>query len=165
MTTKEILAEQFAASYYENHWFVALKNTLNNLTPEQAAWKPENSDNSIWEIVAHLNYYHLAYLERFKGNDYVYPADDNDQTFAGAAEVTAEAWQAEVEQVNSIMTEWRLLIEAADESKFSSPVSTTNDVPWASQLSHVFLHMAHHGGQIVLLRKLQGSWDALKGVS
>jgi hypothetical protein len=57
------------------------------------------------------------------------------------------------------------LIEGADETKFDEAVSATNKARWASLLSQVNLHNAHHGGQIVLIRKLQGSWDASKGVS
>ena len=93
MTTKELLLEQFGASYDENGWFVALKNALQNLTAEQAIWKPENTDNSIWEILAHLNYYNNAYLERFKGNDFVYNISTNDETFSSAENASEEAWR------------------------------------------------------------------------
>ena len=165
MTTKEILLKQFTAAYDENGWFVALKNTLNNLTAQQAAWKTENLENSIWEILAHLNFYNRAYVERFKGIEYVYPTTDNDETFAAADAVSEESWQREVEKFERIMTEWRSLLETADETKFSETVSATNERLWAVLLSHVNLHNAHHGGQIVLIRKLQGSWDASKGVS
>jgi len=34
---------------------------------------------------------------------------------------------------------------------------------WGS--TNINTHNAHHGGQIVLLRKLQGSWDSKGGVS
>jgi uncharacterized damage-inducible protein DinB len=165
MTTKEILLKQFTAAYDENGWFVALKNALNNLTAEQGAWKTENLENSIWGILAHLNFYNRAYLERFKGIEYVYPTTDNDETFAGADAVSEEAWQREVEKFERIMTEWRSLLETANEPKFSETVSATNEMLWAVLLSHVNLHNAHHGGQIVVIRKLQGSWDASKGVS
>jgi uncharacterized damage-inducible protein DinB len=165
MTTKEILLEQFTAAYDENGWFVALKNALNNLTAEQASWKVENLDNSIWEILAHLNFYNEAYLKRFQGIEYVYPTDDNSETFAAGGEISETAWQAEVEKFERIMAEWRGLIEAAGETKFDGTVSATNPAAWGLLLSHVNLHNAHHGGQIVILRKLQGSWDASKGVS
>jgi uncharacterized damage-inducible protein DinB len=164
-TVKSLLLTQFAAAYDENGWFVALKNALADLTAEQAAWKPEHADNSIRETLAHLNYYNFAYLERFKGVDYVYPAADNDATFAGGDDVSEDSWRAELENFDRIMTDWRALIEAAPEEKFDAPVSATNRMPWAELLSHVVLHNAHHGGQIVLLRKLQGSWDRAKGVS
>jgi hypothetical protein len=36
MMPKEVLLEQFTVAYDESSWFVALKNTLNNLTAAQA---------------------------------------------------------------------------------------------------------------------------------
>ena len=165
MTTKETLLEQFTACFDENGWFVALRNAVKNLTAEQAIWKAENLDNSIWEIVHHLNFYNEAYLKRFKGINYVYPTENNDETFASAETVSEEAWQAEIEKFDSIMTEWRSLLEAAEESKFDEAVSATNSSAWGSLLAHVNAHNAHHGGQIVVLRKLQGNWDAKQGVS
>ncbi len=163
MTTKETLLEQFTACYDENGWFVALKNAVKNLTAEQANWKTANFDNSIWEITAHLNFYNEAYLKRFKGIDYVYPTRDNDETFSSAA--ATSDWRAEVERFDRIMSEWRTLLESAESSKFDEAVSATNQSAWGSLLAHVNAHNAHHGGQIVVLRKLQGSWDAKRGVS
>ena len=64
MTTKEILLEQFTAAYDENGWFIALEYALDNLTAEQIIWKTKNSDNSIWEILGHLNFYKEAYFRR-----------------------------------------------------------------------------------------------------
>lgn len=165
MTTKEILLEQFAACYDENGWFVALKNALKNLSAEQAAWKPENSDNSIWEILSHLNFYNERYLKRFKG-ELLPPAEiENNQTFSRSANASDEAWASEVERFESIMSEWRKLLEAASDAKLTQAVSAENQSAWGSVIAHVNTHNAHHGGQIVLLRKLQKSWDASKGVS
>jgi len=157
------LLKQFTDHNNENDWFVALKNAVKDLTAEQADWKTENLDNSIWEIVHHLNFYNEAYLKRFKGIDYVYPTQDNDETFSSAA--TEADWRAEVERFDSIMSEWRTLLEAADNGKFDEAVSATNKSLWSSLLAHVNAHNAHHGGQIVIIRKLQGSWDAKHGVS
>ncbi|HLM01080.1 MAG TPA: DinB family protein [Pyrinomonadaceae bacterium] len=165
MTTKEILLEQFTACYDENGWFVALKNAVENVSAEQAIWKPENSDNSIWEILSHLNFYNEAYLKRFQGIDYVYPTSDNRETFSSAENVSDEAWRAEVERFDAIMSEWRNLLASADESKFKQEVSATNKSLWGSIIAHINVHNAHHAGQIVLLRKLQGAWDNSKGVS
>ena len=165
MTTKEILLEQFTACYDKNGWFVALKNAIENVTAEQAAWKAENSDNSIWEILSHLNFYNEAYLKRFQGIDFAYPTNDNSETFSSAETASEDAWRAEVEKFDSVMSRWRRLLESADEAKFGETVSATNKALWSTLIAHVNAHNAHHGGQIVLLRKLQGSWDASKGVS
>jgi len=162
---KKTLLEQFTACYDENGWFVALKNAVNNLTAEQAIWKTENLDNSIWGILSHLNFYNEAYLKRFKGITVDYSDTENSETFARTDTVSEEAWQAEVEKFDSIMTEWRSLLEAAESSKFHEAVSATNSSAWSSLIAHANAHNAHHGGQIVVLIKLQGSWDTKEGVS
>ena len=165
MSVKDLLVEQFTSCYDENSWFVALKNALSGVTAKEATWKPDNVENSIWEIVSHLNYYNYAYVERFKGVDYQYPVNDNDATFVANENATDEAWANEVAKLDVILTEFRELIRTADKDKFNQPVSATNPAKWSTLISNINTHNAHHGGQIVLLRKLQGSWDSSKGVS
>lgn len=165
MLTKEILLDQFSSCYDENGWFVALKNTLNNLSAKDAAWKPENADNSIWGILAHLNFYNERYLKRFKGESVEKSSLKNSETFANAENASEDSWKREVERFDQIMSDWRKAIESADESKFAQAVSAENESLWAEVVGLINTHNAHHGGQIVILRKLQSSWDASKGVS
>ena len=162
--TKDLIISQFSICYDTNGWFVAVRRALDGVTAEQAAWKPEGTDNSIWESLSHLTYYNYAYLLRFSGVDYEYDITDNDETFR-SGEPTAEAWRAEVAEFDRIMTEWRALIAAADDDKFGAAVSATNHATWAELIANVNAHNAYHGGQILLLRKLQGSWNPEKGVS
>lgn len=162
MSTKTILLGQFTACFDKDGWFVATKNAIAGLTAEQAAWKPEGADNSIHEIINHLNYYNNAYLERFKGNDYEYKAADNDATFD---EGVGGSWDAEVVHFETIMNDWRRQLEAAEEAKFDEFAPPRNESKWKVVISSINTHNAHHGGQIVLLRKLQGSWDSSGGVS
>ncbi len=68
MTTKETLLEQFTACYDENGWFVALKNAVKNLTAEQAIWKTENFDDSIWEIWGRLIFSERSVFKAFQRN-------------------------------------------------------------------------------------------------
>ena len=159
MSEKTILLGQFAACYDKNGWFACLKYCLNGLTAEQAAWKPDGADNSIHEIINHLNYYNHAYLERFRGNDYEYTLADNDATFDEGS-----SWEEEVARFDSIMNGWRDALENADESKFDELVPNSES-KWKAIISSIIAHAGHHGGQIVLLRKLQGSWDSGDGVS
>jgi uncharacterized damage-inducible protein DinB len=53
------------------------------------------------------------------------------------------------------MTEWEKAVEAADDGKLAKN---------ASLIAHVGAHNAYHIGQIVFVRKEQGSWDPEKGV-
>ena len=165
MTDKEFLIDQFTSNYDTDGWFVALGNTFKGLSAENAAWKPDGVDNSIWGIVRHLNFYNERYLKRFKGEPVEESEMENSETFAGAESVSEEAWQAEIERFNRVMSSWRSEFEAAGEEKFLQMYSKENQTTWAEIVGLMNTHHAHHGGQIVILRKLQGSWDASKGVS
>src|SRR5687767_7559614 len=123
MSVKEVLLEQFTACYDIDGWFVALKNALDGVTPEQALWKPEGTNNSIWETLSHLNFYLFAYLQRFKGLEYEYPLSDNDETFSTG---DPEEWTKELARTTQIMNEFRELISSSNESKFTRPVSASD---------------------------------------
>ena len=162
MTTKKILQGQFNECYDENGWFVATKNAIAGVSAEQADWKPAGADNSIREIINHLNYYNNAYLQRFKGNEYQYTLADNDATFDHGE---AESWESEVARFDAIMSEWLDLLDAADKKKLRELAPPRRESKWSEIIASINAHNAHHGGQIVLLRKLQGSWDSSGGVS
>ena len=162
MSTKKILTGQLTASYDRNGWFVATKNAIAGVSAEQADWKPEGADNSIREIINHLNYYNNAYLQRFKGIDYEYNIPDNDATFDHGE---TPSWETEAARFDAIMNEWRDVLATADEAKLEELAPPNNELKWKAIISSINAHNAHHGGQIVLLRKLQGSWDSSGGVS
>lgn len=162
MSIKQTLLEQFNTCFETNGWFVAVKNAIAGLTAEQASWKSANIDNSIWQLISHINYYNFAYLERFHGRTFEYKISDNDETFVQSA--SDEDWRAEVERFEQILIGWRSAIEAANESKFDELVPG-KDSPWREIIANINAHTAHHGGQIVLLRKLQGKWNKDQGVS
>lgn len=165
MTTKEFLLDQFTYSYDADGWFVALGNTFKNLSAENAAWKPDGVDNSIWSIVRHLNYYNERYLKRFNGEAVEDSHLENSETFAGAESGSEEAWQAEIERFDRVMSGWRSAFEAADEERFQEMYSKEDNTTWAEIVGLMNTHHSHHGGQIVILRKMQGSWDVTRGVS
>lgn len=165
MTTKEFLLDQFSYTYDTDGWFVALKNTFKHLAAEQAAWKPDGVENSIWGIVRHLNFYNERFLRKFKDEKVEDLKIENSETFAGADGASEENWQAEIERFDRVMNDWREAFEAADESKFEEIYDEESQTNWAQVVGLMNAHHAHHGGQIILLRKLQGSWDSSKGVS
>ena len=53
------------------------------------------------------------------------------------------------------MTAWERAVETADDAKLAS---------WYSTIAHISTHNAYHTGQILYIRKQQGSWDPAKGV-
>ena len=159
--SKAVLLEQFTACYDEDNWFVAIKTALDGVTAEQAVWKPAGVDNSIWENVNHIVFWNERWLQRYRG-ELTYPEDiENTGTFKSGE----TDWQKTLEKLDAVMDEWRANLEVITDEKLESPVNETYQAPWRVPLAQQNIHNAYHIGQIVLLRKLQGCWDASKGVS
>jgi uncharacterized damage-inducible protein DinB len=163
MSVKQTLLEQFNVCFETNGWFVAVKNAIAGVTAEHASWKPEGTDNSIIGLLSHMNYYNNAYLMRFMGQEFEYKISDNNETFTQTA--SDDDWRTEAERFEQITTGWRSAIESADGSRFDEMAPPRHESSWATIIANINAHSAHHGGQIVLIRKLQGSWDSGKGVT
>jgi uncharacterized damage-inducible protein DinB len=157
---KTILLEQFSRCYDQNGWFVSINNAVEDLSPEHAVRATDLAGNSIQQTLSHLTYYNRAYMLRFRGVEYEYDVDNNDETFR-----EDEPWDVTLAQFRNVMDEFRLLIEAADESKLEEAVPHRTDRRWWELIADINAHNAYHAGQILLLRKLQGSWNPEKGVS
>ncbi len=164
MTTKELLLEQFNSCYDENGWFVALENALAGLTAEQALWKAGELDHSIWELVIHLHYWNNRWLGRYNVGTVEASKETIDETFRGAG-ASEEAWETAKKELLQVFAEWKRVLEAIDETKLREIVSEEYDSPWSAPLAHQNIHNAYHIGQIVCIRKIQGSWNPAKGVS
>lgn len=159
--TKYSLIEQFNACYNDDGWFVSLRNALDNVDSEIAAWKPAGLDSSIWETVNHIIFWNERWLQRYRGE--INEPQDVENT--GTFQSSETDWNKTLEKLWEVMDEWREKLEAITDDKLASPINAKFQDPWSSPLAHQNIHNAYHIGQIVLLRKLQGSWDASKRVS
>lgn len=149
---KTILLEQLRTTHNVKDWFVPVNIALEGLTPEQAKWKDGSGNHSIGQLASHLIFWNLQQLNKFK--NLPQPAFDgnNNETFNS---FDKDNWKATVQKVDSVLTAWEKVIEEADDIKLQS---------WYSTIAHISTHNAYHTGQIIFIRKLQGSWDAEKGV-
>ncbi|HEX7253384.1 MAG TPA: DinB family protein [Thermoanaerobaculia bacterium] len=152
-TLKSILLEQLKTTHNVQDWFVPAKQSLEGLTVEQANWKDGKGNHSIAQLVVHITFWDQQNLAKFKGEKPSAYSGNNDETFAGNVDKTS--WEAAVRQLDAVMTDWEKAIEAADDQKLQS---------WYSTIAHISAHNAYHTGQILYIRKQQGSWDASKGV-
>jgi uncharacterized damage-inducible protein DinB len=66
-----------------------------------------------------------------------------------------DTWEITLQRLETLMSDFEKTIEQASDEQVQE---------WASTLTHLSTHNAYHTGQIIFLRKLQGSWDASKGV-
>ena len=146
-----ILLEQFNACFDQSAWFASAKSVLENLSAEDAVWKPSNEIHSVCEIIMHLNFYNNKHLRRFKELEITNNAHEIAETYSN------EGWQNALDEFNSIMFEWKTLIESVTEAKLAKD-------DWSSIIAHINIHNAYHIGQIVIVRKLKNNWNAEQGI-
>jgi uncharacterized damage-inducible protein DinB len=103
-------------------------------------------------IAYHLLYWNMQALAQLKGEKVPPPTSDNTETFN---KFDATNWPDTVKKLDENLTAIEQFVEAADEAKIAA-IATT--------VAHIGTHNAYHTGQIVMIRKLQGSWDAERGV-
>ena len=149
---RELLLEELHTTHDQKDWFVPINVAVEGLTAEQAKWTDGKGNHSIGQLVNHLAFWNARALLRFKGEKPASYNGDNDETFNA---FDAKTWKATVSRLDSTMSDWEKAVEQADESKLKES---------ASLIAHVSTHNAYHVGQIVYVRKLQGSWNPEKGV-
>ena len=151
-TIKSILLDQLKTTHNKQEWFVPVNQALDGLTPEQAMWRQDTSQHSIGQLANHLIFWDNEELAKFNGEKPVAFNGNNDETFAT---FDKNSWTATVKNLDDVLTKWEKAIENADEAKLQS---------WYSIIAHISTHNAYHIGQILYIRKLQGSWNPAKGV-
>lgn len=153
MNTKELILNQFEASYNRDTWFVSLKTAVEGIGSYQASYKNENSTHSIMEIVHHLYFYNLLELNRFKGIADHVSIKDNKTTFSNAGEMS---WEQLLNKLFNTMKDWLDEMKRCDEEYIERYIES---------LTYINLHNAYHIGQILQIRKSYGMWDENKGVN
>ena len=151
-TLKGVLLEQLKTTHDQKDWFASAKEAVEGVTAEQANWRDGKGNHSIGQLTAHLVFWNRQQLAKFKGEK---PADfsgDNNETFN---RFDAAKWTATVKELDEVMTALEQVVQTADEASLQK---------WASALAHIGAHNAYHIGQMVYVRRLQGSWDPEKGV-
>ncbi len=151
-TLKTVLLEQFRSTHNKKDWFVPVNVALDGVTAEQANWKDNSGNHSIGQLAYHLLFWDSEQLAKFKGETPVKFSGNNEETFNN---FDSKKWNDTLQHLDQVLTAWEKAIEAADDKKVAE---------WADTLQKINAHNAYHIGQIVYVRRLQGSWDASKGV-
>ncbi|MGG1878853.1 DinB family protein [Paenibacillus cisolokensis] len=151
MSLREMLLENWDFTMEKEDGYAPLSVALQDVTVEQALWKPGEGANSIWENVMHLLFYKEVLLARIEGR-----ASDvrvsNDETFR-IVDASEEAWREAQDRLKQVHAAVREKIQNVPEEELSEHPQRY----WS-----FITHDAYHIGQIILLRKLQGSWPATR---
>lgn len=149
---KAMLLEQLQNTHNKQDWFATANSALDGVTPQQAAWKDGAGNHSIGQLANHLLFWDARALSKFTGKDPGAFNGNNDETFNA---FDSKNWAETVKRLDQVMTEWEQAVQAADEKKLESS---------ASVILHIAAHNAYHVGQMIYVRKAQGSWNPEKGV-
>jgi len=147
-----VLLEQLKTTHNNKDWFAPASSAVDGLTPEQASWRDGKGNHSIGQLVNHLVFWNRQQLAKFNDQEPPKFSGDNNETFNSFDQAR---WTATVHDLDDVMTAWEKAVETADEQKLQK---------WASAIAHIGAHNAYHIGQMIYIRRLQGSWDPEKGV-
>lgn len=152
ITLRGILLDQLRSTHNQAGWFAHLMAAVEGLTPEQASWKDPVGNHSTGQLVNHLLYWNLQELAKMKDEKPAAFNGNNDETFDI---FEAESWKETVRKLDGVLSEIEKLVESASEETLNA---------WAPDVARIGTHNAYHIGQIVSVRKLQGSWPPAQGV-
>ena len=151
-TLRGILLEQLKTTHNNKDWFVPANVAVEGLTADQANWTDGKGNHSIGQLAYHLVFWNTQVLDKFKGITPPKFSGNNDETFTA---FDAKQWNDTVQQLDKVMAEIEKFVESADDKTIEKIAST---------VAHIGTHNAYHVGQIIYIRRLQGSWNPEKGV-
>jgi hypothetical protein len=151
-TLRSILLDQLHSTHDKSDWFVCANVAVANLAPEQANWTDGKGNHSVGQLTYHLVFWNQRALQNFRGEKPAKLSGSNDETFTN---FDAKKWNDTVQQLDQVMTGIEKAVESATDAQLAE---------WAPTIANISTHNAYHIGEIVMVRKEQGAWDASKGV-
>ena len=152
-TLREVLLAELKSTHSAEEWFVCANIAVKGLTAEQASWTDGKGNHSVGQLAHHLVFWNRRNLQVLKGEKPEKFSGNNDETFD---KFDTKAWNETVQQLDQVMNELEKWVENADETKLKENVQV---------FTHISTHNAYHIGQIIYVRKEQGSWDPKMGVN
>ena len=159
-TLRSVLLSELHSTHDKAEWFTPIKAAVAGLTAEQAKWVPQNAqgkidpsaNHSVGMLAYHLVFWNENSLAKLRGEKPKGPKNSNDETFN---DFDAAHWDDIVQRLERVMKDLEAEVEKMPEEKLATA---------AQMITHISTHNAYHTGQILYVRKLQGSWNPENGV-
>jgi uncharacterized damage-inducible protein DinB len=152
-TLRDLLLSELRSTHNKAEWFVPANTAVKGLTAEQASWTDGKGNHSVGQLANHLVFWNRQSLAKLKGETPEKFSGNNDETFN---KFDSKSWNETVQQLDQVLTDLEKWVETADEAKLKESAQT---------FTHISTHNAYHIGQIIYVRKEQGSWDPKNGVN
>lgn len=147
-----VLLEQLRTTHNQKDWFVPVNIAVQGISAEQASWKDKSGNHSIGQLTYHLLFWNEQAMRKLSGDKTASFNGSNEETFD---RFDSKTWSTTVQKLDRVLTSLEKMVTDAEEAKLQS---------WASEIAHIGTHNAYHTGQIVYIRRLQGSWNPEQGV-
>jgi len=151
-TLRSLLLHELRTTHAEADWFAPINTAVEGLTADQANWQPPHGGHSVGQLAYLMLFCNRRNLNNFRGVKNHKFGGDNTETFD---KFDAKQWVDTVKQLDEVMADLEKLVESASDEQLAN---------WAPTIANICTHNGYHTGQIVYVRKLQGSWNPDKGV-
>ena len=140
---------------------------VEDLSAELAGRQVAGLPYSIWQQLAHMNYWMDYELRRIRGQRPPYPKHAAESWPAHAAPSEGE-WREAIEQFKRLIEDYAALGRSSPEElrreiEPMHKVDTQNSSTLSAVLWQMVTHNSYHTGQIVMLRRALGAWPPPTG--
>ncbi|MBN8204189.1 DinB family protein [Bacillus sp. NTK034] len=154
MNRTDLLLRMLDTTYDNESWYAPFKPAIEGLTAEQARWRPTgDTTKSIWENVNHLIYYKERLAAILDGDELPQNLDGDETFYLTKQSNDDKEWIGVVERAEIVQRKLRDAL-----NKTTTEVLEQNSLE--EKLIDIMLHDAYHTGQIIQIRKMQGSWPS-----
>lgn len=142
----------------QNGWFPPFTDATARLNAAQAAWVPSPGMNSAWALANHVRFWQEVVLLRLRGEPVDRQGLGAEDGWPPPGDAADEpAWREAGQRAIAVNTELADLVAGLSAEDLARPTQEGKATRW--QVLHGLIgHTSYHTGQIVTVRRLQGSW-------
>ena len=154
MKRNDLLLTVLDSTFDKERWYAPFNDAIEGLTAEQAIWKPSGeATKTIWENVNHLIYYKERLAANLEGHEWTNNLDGDETFYLTEQSNDDQKWKNIIVRAKNAHRHLRqVLITFSDKELDQCSLEV--------KLLDIMLHDAYHTGQIIQLRKMQGSWPS-----
>jgi DinB superfamily len=150
----DFLLNVLDSTFNKESWYAPFKHAIDGITAEQASWRPAGeTTKTIWENVNHLIYYKERLAANLDGREWVHNLDGDETFYLTDQSNDDKEWKKVAERAENAQRNVRQVLSTISDEKLDQ-----NSLE--GKLLDIMLHDAYHTGQIIQIRKMQGSWPS-----
>lgn len=133
--------------------------TVKDLPAKLRGEKPDGAEHSPWEVLEHLRIAQWDVLKAIEDAKHVSPGFPAGYWPTAAEPKNAKDWDASVQAFQKDFDALVKLV-SSDKTDLLAPLHNSDDQTVMRKIMMVADHTSYHLGEMVLLRRLMGTWSA-----